>query len=524
MQVETPQDLYRLIATLQRRDAFPHPVRYFQTIETHISIVLLTGDYAYKFKKPVNFGFLDFSTRDKRQFYARREVQINRRLAPDIYLDVVDVGGEPPTVHGQPAIEPAVWMNEFRQEDIFLNRIQQPAGLTLKQFKRLGIHVGLFHLQAPQAVPESRFGSEQVVRHYVFQNFYQIRTHWASDEPLPALVTEIEHWTQQQHQALQDLIRHRKAQGFVRHCHGDMHLKNIVEFKGKTQVFDAIEFNDELAWIDWMNEIAFLLMDLDYWQGRPFGWNFLNWWLAYTGDYIGLRLLNYYRTYRAMVRAKVSLFQKNKDDFERYLRLAHRYTQWQPQPHLVIVMGVSGSGKSTIAEQLAAHGAMVWVRSDVERKRIAGLLPHEKSTHKNIYTTEYNVRTYQRLRELASQLLDLGFPVLVDATFLKKEHRLPFVHLAREKGVPLTIVHITADAETCAQRIQQRLRQQWEPSEATPEVLQRQLAALQPPETDEGHVITVCTDQPLSEEQIRDLLSRSSASRPVAQDLVQDVQ
>ena len=508
MPVSTVDELWMLVNQLRHDRAFPHPVEYFKTIETHISIVVLTGGYAYKFKKPVDYGFLDFSTYAKREYYCNQEVSFNKRLAPDVYIDVRYVGGMPPRIGGEPIIEPVVFMHEFPQEEIFIHKIKHGT-LTLRDFARIGIHAGTFHLNTDIAPVESRFGSPEVVRHYVVQNFEQIRNHWQKNTPLPDHFYELENWSLRRSDELEELISQRKQDGFVRHCHGDMHLKNIVDFKGKIQIFDCIEFNEELAWIDVINEIAFLMMDTAYYNSEHLGWNFLNWWLAWTGDFEGLKLLQYYMTYRAMVRAKVSLFQGDVETTLNYLDLAYKFARRKKKPVLVIMVGVSGSGKSTIAEHLSAYGQFIWLRSDVERKRLAGLLPDQASDG-SIYSPEYNHKTYQKLYSLAKENLLNGFGVVVDATFLRRDHRLSFVDMARQLDIPYYIVYVYADESMYESRILQRQSREGEPSEATVEVMRKQLVALEPPSSEEGIVFYVDTSHRLPQEVTTELLKEIS--------------
>ncbi len=514
MPVSSVEELWMLVNQLRHKTAFPHPVKYFKSIETHISIVVLTGEYAYKFKKPVNYGFLDFSTFSKREYYCNQEVSFNRRLAPDVYIDVRYVGGVPPKIGGEPIIEPVVFMHEFPQEEIFINKIER-GSLTLNDFARIGRHAGRFHLRAESAPVESRFGSPETVKHYVVQNFEQIKAHWNREEPLPDHFFFLESWSLDRHATLEELIASRKNEGFVKHCHGDMHLKNIVDFKGRIQIFDCIEFNEELSWIDVINEIAFLLMDTAYHNAEYLGWNFLNWWLAWTGDYEGLKLLQYYMTYRAMVRSKVSLFQRDIESTYKYLDLAYEFASRRLEPVLVLMVGVSGSGKSTIAEHLSAYGKYIWIRSDVERKRLAGLMPDQPSDG-SIYSPEFSHKTYQRLYSLAKHNLLNGFGVVVDATFLRREHRASFIDMARQLDIPLFVIYAYADESVYEARIEARKSKEGEPSEATIEVMRKQLATLEPPTSDEGIVIAVNTTYKSPSELANEILKEiSQVPKPV---------
>ena len=286
---------------------------------------------------------------------------------------------------------------------------------------------------------------------------------------------------------------HRKQQGAIRECHGDLHLGNITLIDDQVTLFDCIEFNPELRWIDVISEVAFLVMDLADRGYRNFAFHFLNGYLQQSGDYEGLGMLRYYLVYRALVRAKVAMLRKQQAGADQQLvQTAHAgYLQYmqlaqqsikRDQHALLITFGVSGTGKSTIARQLCEAAGMIQLRSDTERKRMAGLAATERSasaTGNGLYTAEQTEKTYQRLADLASVVLQAGYTVIVDATFLQRQYRDLFRALADQKRVPFVILECQAADAEIERRIKLREVQGRDPSEATLDVLQEQRKAVQ---------------------------------------------
>ena len=484
-------------------------------IETHISWVILTGDFAYKLKKPLDLGFLDFSTLDKRRACCEAEIRLNRRLAPDIYLDVAPVTGSEasPRFGGDgPALEWAVKMRAF-PADATLDR---EAEVTAEQIDAIADRIAAFHGDIDRAPADSDFGRPDKVMAPVAANFAHLRALLPSPlgggaggagatledcgtadslsptlpqggrENFMPLLNRLETWSQAEGARLAGHFASRKAGGFIRECHGDLHLGNIAWVEDKPLVFDAIEFNPDLRFIDVINEIAFLTMDLRHRGRSDLAWRCLNRYLEHTGDYPGLAALPYYQVYRAMVRAKVAaiLAAQHGGDLaacREYLDLADRLAH-QRRPVLILMHGVSGSGKTWQSQKLLEGLGAVRLRSDVERKRLFGLPPHESSAAVpgGIYTREAGERTLARLLEPARGLLAAGFPVIVDATFLKRDWRDPFAALAGELALPWFIAAAEADPAVLRERVARRQREGRDASEAGLDVLEAQLASLEP--------------------------------------------
>jgi hypothetical protein len=470
------------------RSALGEPV---EIVETHISWVLLAGDYAYKIKKAVNLGFLDFSTLEKRRFYCMEELRLNRRLTPDLYLEVVPVAGsaDHPALNGPgPAIEYAVKMRRFPQSCL-LDQVLLRGELTPATVDAIARRIADFHGHTAIAGNESPFGTPERAHLPVAENFAQIRPRLRDKEDLIRL-DELERWSEREYLDRFDVLAARKARGWVRECHGDLHLGNMALLDGKPVPFDCIEFSDNLRWIDVISEAAFLSMDLQD-RGRPdMARRFLNAYLEQTGDYDGLEVLRYYLVYRAMVRAKVACIRAGQAEqpaghwarYRNHIELAAGFTR-PCQPFLAITHGLSGSGKTTVTQSLLEEASLFRVRSDVERKRLYGLKPEARSgagTGGGIYSAEANERTYRRLAEVARGIIQSGFSTIVDAAFLKRRERVAFHELAQELNVPFVILDITAPENLLRERVKQRMQHRRDASEADITVLENQLRNSEP--------------------------------------------
>ena len=481
------------VRLLQRHpQAFGHPVEgAVECIETHISWVLLAGGFAYKFKKPLRLDVLDFSTVALRRAACEDELRINRRTAPALYLGLVAL--EPDAVDG-PRLrplgdatfdaEPAVQMRRFAQDALLVHALERQE-LLPEHIDSLARHVARFHADAAVAVPEQGWGTAQVVRAAVENCIATLRPLLQETPPLAVLLEPVAAWCLREGEALAPVFQQRLEDGHVRECHGDLHLANIVIIESQPQLFDAIEFNPALRWIDCVADIAFVMMDLAAHGRADLGWRFANLWLEHSGDYAGLRVLRYYLVYRAVVRAWVAgtrMAQPCGDsasarDVRSYLELASQISSAQVHaPTLWLAHGFSGAGKSTHALALACARGMVRVRADVERKRLFGLPPEAGSSGVpgGIYSAEATRRTYDRLIQVAGDALEAGFSTVVDATFLDPAARSRFIALAQQRGVPGRILSFEAPLEVLRERVIQRAALGGDASEAGLTVLESQ--------------------------------------------------
>lgn len=492
----------RDIEALLRPAAFSHPAGDLTLRETHISWVILSGEFAYKIKKPVDFGFLDFSTEEKRRYFCEQELSLNRRFAPEIYLAVVPItrGGQGPEIDGTgPVIDHAVRMRRFDESQL-LDRVAARGGLDRSLVRALAREIS--RLQTGARVCHPAAGSEEAgapgaLQAAVEQNFRQVRGY-----PLaPAeqdLLAHVEQWTRRCYRELLPILEQRVLEGRVIDGHGDAHLGNIALLDGQVRLFDCIEFNPALRIMDGIGEIAFLSMDLDARAYHSEARWLLNDWLEYGGDYGSLDLLNLYRGYFAMVRAKVALLrhppaahnpgrdseaERDYREFCRYLVLARSYSA-PAKPFLAITHGVSGSGKSTVADKLVAASGAIRIRSDVERKRLFGLAPEQRSRPQDeaeLYSTAMSRRTFEQLERLASDITTAGFAVIVDATFLHRRVRDIFRRLAADRELPFMILDCVASPEELRRRLVAREQGGRDASEATVRVMESQLIEDQAP-------------------------------------------
>ncbi|MEQ1774870.1 MAG: AAA family ATPase [Burkholderiales bacterium] len=480
-----------LITALRSPACYAHPAGHIELLETHISWVILTGQYAYKIKKPVNLGFLDFSTLEARRRCCEEELRLNRRLAPSLYDAVVKITGSPdaPHVSGEgAAIEYAVRMREFPQSAL-ASRLLTEGAITSKHIDALAARIAGFHANTGVAARGSPYGAPETVIASARENFSAL-DQLLTDGTAKAPIAELRAWTEHEYHARWTLFVARQTDGYVRDGHGDLHLGNILMLDGQLTPFDCIEFNPALRWIDVMSEIAFLIMDLMDRGHTNFATRFLNAYLESADDYEGLKVLRFYLVYRAMVRAKVHGLRAAQSDIsstERarlleacrgYIALAQRCAN-SACPAIILMHGMSGSGKSVVAQALAETFGAIRLRSDIERKRLSGLDPLARSGSKlasGIYTGELTLDTYNRLLDIARRATNAGYATVVDATFLKRWQRDLFRIEARMRGIPFAIVDVTAPEAALLARIANRAAAGSDASEADQAVLTYQLA------------------------------------------------
>ena len=479
---------------ITRPEAYPHPVEKIEVIETHISWVILTGPYAYKIKKPVRLDFVDFSTFAARLHFCREELRLNRRLARSLYLDVVEIravgdglrmGGESGEI-----VEHALRMRQFAQDSLASRMLARNA-LTDDLVAALARRIAGFHssLKADTAKP---FGTPEAVLHNAVQNFEELAA-FLGDEDDRARLQTVRAWTEREFIQHRDDMEARRLAGAVRECHGDLHLNNIVLLDGELVPFDCLEFNEALRWNDVMSETAFLVMDLLD-RGAPgLAWVFLNAYLEATGGYSGLKVLRFYLVYRAMVRAKVHLIRARQARdapeqarlsaaYRGYVALAERCTRLG-SPAILLMRGLAGSGKSTVALDVAKALGGIRIRSDVERKRLQGLGPLERTASAvggGPYGADATRLTYQHLEYIAGAVAAAGFTAIADATFLRRWQRKQFHEVAKAIDVPVAVLDVRTPESVLRQRIEARAAHAKDPSEANLDVLEFQKATEQP--------------------------------------------
>lgn len=506
----------RLIEALLDPGRYPHPVERVERIETHVSTVLLAGEFAYKIKKPVDLGFLDFRTLEQRAFFCAEEVRLNRRLAPDIYLGRIPITGscEAPVLGGEgAAIEYAVQMRRFPAGALLLDHLERQA-LPLAVMDQLARLIADFHVSAERAPAGSGYGEPKQVAAPIWDSLRDLQVLWG-----PAKASQLaglEQWLTTEQTRLEPLFWTRRQDGFVRECHGDLHLRNLVWWDDRLLAFDCLEFDAGLRWTDVMSDLAFTLMDLEHRAAGAHANRLKSAYLECGGDYGGLGVLRFYQFYRALVRAKIATLRVRQlqegtaehagqmQEAASYLALAEHYTRPR-QPRLVLTCGLSGSGKSTLAQVLVEACGFVRIRSDVERKRLFGLSPSERAAAaagEGIYSRDASEITYRQLAELARTALAAGDSVVVDAAFLKQEQRQAFYELAAALQIPVDVLLADAAPEVLQARVLARQAAGSDPSDAGPTVLAYQQQTVEWPAAGECRLIRVATDAPDWREQL----------------------
>ena len=485
-----------LVPMLQQRDGLP-----VAHVQTHISHILLTPAHAYKLKRPVRLPFADFSSVAARRHFCEEELRLNWRLAPSLYLEVLPVLGsvQAPRL-GAPneAVDGAIdWVVHMRRfpSGSEADALVRSGALHAAELERFARQLAHFHSACPVAAAGGAWGSAAQVQQTIGDVFETLATLLdGADAPrLQALrpaFAGLEGWWAQ-----------RQAGGHVR-VHGDLHLGNLVRLEGVLTAFDCIEFSPALRWIDTLADAAFLTMDLHAHGRSDLAWRFLDAYLSETGDYAALAVLRPYEIYRALVRALAARLRAEQGGAlacgPDYLACAEALAQ-PLQPRLLITHGLSGSGKSTVAAALLAQAGAVRLRSDVERKRLHGLAPlADSAAHgADIYTPEASQRTFEHLAGQAGAVLQAGYPVIVDAAFLRQSDRAHMHAVAQALGVPFTVLHCRAGEPQLQARVQSRLAAGDDPSEAGLAVLAAQQRTAEPLTAQEQALaLTVNTDAP----------------------------
>jgi hypothetical protein len=525
-------DLATALAQQLQREPPGAPV---ERIDTHISSVLLAGADAFKLKKPLRLPFLDFTTLAARRHFCAEELRINRRTAPQLYVALRPVLGPPDAprlgraddaTDAAQAIDWAVQMHRFDPAQ-GLDRLAARGELDAALIDQLAQAMAAFHAALPappadQAAP----GDPDTVWRWAADNLRSLAElagsggarHWQAD------IHRLQDWSTRRFATLRPLMAERHRAGRVRECHGDLHLGNWVRLGGVPVAFDAIEFNAELRWLDPVSDLAFPFMDLLAHGRHDLAWQLVNGWFELSGDYAGAPLLGWFAVYRALVRAKVALIEAGQAPAaltsaplaraEAHLQLALRLAaqggglggEPASTPLLIALGGLSGSGKSTVAQCCAEQLGALRLRSDVERKRLFGMSPRQRPGQagapgaERLYSTAATEATYARLFALSRALLGAGLSVVFDAASLRRSERDMRRQLAHDCGARHLLLHCSAPPAVLAARVAARTQRDDDASDADIAVLTRQRGfeeALDP--TELADTLQIDTDRPLAQ-------------------------
>lgn len=480
---------------------YAHRPAAVELIETHISWVFLAGEYVYKVKKPVSLGFLDFRTLARRRHFCAEEIRLNQRLAPRAYLDVVRVTRARGAYHlggtGR-TFEVAVWMRRL-PADRMLDALVASGKADHRLMEDTARTIADFHSRAATGPAIARFGRVAVIRRNLEENLAQT-AHFPPEALPPTTRDGVASSLRQALRGQRRRFSERIRAGRIRDCHGDLQAQHVC-CTDPIQVFDCIEFNHRFRYGDTAGEIAFLAMDLDV-LGRPdLALDFVNAYLDASGDYGAVPLLDFYRAYRAWVRGKVYGLQAadpaRADHAElvrrarSYFELAAAYARPRSARALQVMTGLSASGKSTAAREIAHELPAIVVRTDAVRKQLAGVSWHERHAGglgEGLYSPEMTERTYATCLDLAAELLGAGWSVILDGVFARRAERDAARALAERAGVPFRIVWCDAPEPVLRERLRARQSADRDLSDAREEVLDLQLRHYESPAA-EGDVV-----------------------------------
>lgn len=480
-----------LVKNLLKPKSFSHKTENIKLIETHASWVILTGKLVYKIKKPVNFGFLDFSSLEKRKYFCEKELELNSILAKEMYLKVIPISGtkdNPILNDNTDPIEYSVVTSQFEQENL-LNELEKNNKITFDMIKQIAVQLADFHIKDSNAVPDPRFASFETVTKEATDNFIVCKE-LTKDKATVELLDKLQCWSDKALLKLKEIIEQRQKNGFVKPCHGDVHLNNMVLIKDKVVLFDCIEFNDGFRYIDVINDLAFVVMDLMSRNHFKFAYYIINKYLERTGDYAGLELLKFYVIYRAMVKAKVALLTNDNETsylFNQKINLVKNLIL-PTSNKIILTNGVSGVGKSYISKELSMILPAIRIRSDVERKRL-----HKKYPNLSLYSKEMDAITFEHLVKLTKYIYNAGYSVIVDATFIKETARTSFFELGKKLNAPVNIISIKASFDMIKSRIESRQQIGKDPSDADINVVEAQLK-INEPLTEQEEIVSIEVD------------------------------
>ncbi len=472
---------------------YPEAPRKIEVRETHISTLFLTDDRVYKVKKPVNFGFLDFTALSARKFFCEQELLLNRRLAPDVYLTVLPIyrsGDRISFRKGGSIVEYALQMRRLPRERM-MEALLTEGKIDQETIRKIAFHLIGFHSRARTGAEISIYGTAERILKNCGENFLQTAP-FIGKTVTQDQYNRIRNYTETFFEQHRSLFEKRMEDHRIRDCHGDIRIEHIC-IEDRISIFDCVEFNRRFRYSDVASDIAFLAMDLDFHEVPVFSRCLVSTYVDYTRDIDLLKLIRFYKCYRAYVRGKVESFQGMDANRTRtasapalsrarkYFSLAAEYAE--DRPYLVITTGLTGTGKSVLARALARDLSVALFQSDVIRKEISGVPLDEHRLERfgeGIYSEEITRKTYQRLFEKGEEELVRGRPVFLDATFLKSDERKMARNLAEKSGAAFFILEVTSPEIVVTNRLKERIRREGEVSDGRPEIYALQKEIFEP--------------------------------------------
>jgi len=500
-----------ILEQLLKPSAYPVHTHRVDLIQTHVSWLFLTDSHVFKLKKPVNFGFLDFSTVALRHLFCQEELRLNRRLCPDMYEQVIELRTTATGVSfaGEGAVIDYAVMMKRLPAGRMLDRLVDNGSVSVDEIQNIARVISHFHSNAPSSPHISDFGSLEQISFNWQENFEQTRQF--HDSTLPSAVSRnIRLFVETFINTHRQLFEERISDGHIRDCDGDIHLANICIDQDRVYIFDCIEFNERFRCSDTAADISFLLMDLDFHHRPDLADAALSTYIEASGDLDCQQLITFYKVYRAFVRGKVTSLQLldvgitpdkravARQNASRYFRLAQGYCIRDSIPAtLFITCGTMGSGKSTLAAQLAFELGIPLFSSDTERKRLAGLeltSPVAVPFGEGLYNEVNRQQTYVQLAKLADTALASGHSVIIDAGFGSTARRSECATLAAVHRVQFVILYVQCDPDEQQRRLKKRVSRGDSDSDGRVELLAQQTVAFEPPSDSEGITIIVSTN------------------------------
>lgn len=483
-------DHRKLVEAMSKPAFYPHRPESVRLIQTHISYLFLAGAYVYKVKKAVDFGFLDFTSLEKRKRYCDEELRLNRRLAPDVYIEVAEISedkdGNVTLGAGSNVVEYAVRM-KLLPADRMLKELLAKGEVELSIMEAIARKVADFHRHAATGGKIDLMGGIEVIRKNHDENFAQ------TEQYIGITIREYEYAFIQSYiydfmERHKELLAGRVAKHNIRECHGDLHLEHIC-ITGDIIIFDCIEFNERFRYIDVAAEVAFLAMDLDY-NGYPeHARTFVNAYIREAGDHDISLLLNFYTCYYAYVRGKVISFRTHdgainpqdrdeaRETAAKYFDLAYTYAARPEKPVLILMIGLMGTGKSALARNMAPRIGAEIIRTDVLRKEILNIHPgdrHYEDFGKGIYAEDVSRKTYEKALALALIKLKSGISVIIDASYKRQEERFKAYEAAKKIGADFFIIECTCREDVIKKRLDARAAKKEDVSDGRWEIFHAQ--------------------------------------------------